>query len=65
MIVMCNENKKIDHISNIMSKPHGIFTEKVTISFSNAGKTRNVSNSSFTNSRRSSFGDDINVTVIS
>ena len=42
MIVICNENKKIDHISNIMSKPHGIFTKNVTISLSNAGKTGNV-----------------------
>ena len=35
-------NKLIDHISKIISKRHGIFTENFTISFSNAGKTGNV-----------------------
>ena len=39
---MKNKNK-IDHISKIMSKSHGIFTENFTISFSNTGKTGNVS----------------------
>ena len=35
-------NKIIDLISIIMSKRHGIFTENVTIFFSNAGKTGSV-----------------------
>ena len=34
-------NKRIDHISNIMPKRHGIFTENLHF-FSSAGKTRNV-----------------------
>ena len=40
-MVICNKNKRIDHISKIMSKHHGTFTENFTISFSNAGKTGN------------------------
>ena len=32
------ENKRIDHISKIMSKRHGTFTENLLL-FSNAGKT--------------------------
>ena len=35
-------NKRIDHISKIMSKRHGISIENFTISFSNVGKTENV-----------------------
>ena len=35
------KNKRIDHISKIMSKRHYIFTENFTIFFSNAGKTTN------------------------
>ena len=46
------ENKRIDHISKIMSKRHGIFTENLLL-FSNAGKTF----------RRQSFEDDINETL--
>ena len=30
------KNKQIDHISNIMSKRHGVFTENFTIIFPNA-----------------------------
>ena len=33
------KNKRIFHVSNIMSKSHGIFTENFTILFSNARKT--------------------------
>ena len=36
------KNKQIDHVRKIMSKRHGIFTENIIISFSNAGKTGNV-----------------------
>ena len=36
------KNKRIDHISKIMSKRHDIFTEIFTILFPNAGKTVNV-----------------------
>ena len=33
------KNQRIDHISKIMSKRRGVFTEKFTIFISNAGKT--------------------------
>ena len=36
------KNKRIDHISNIISKRHGILTESVIIFFSSARKTVNV-----------------------
>ena len=36
------KNKRIDHLSKIVSKCHGIFNENCTIFFSNAGKTGNV-----------------------
>ena len=36
------KNKQIDHISNIMSKRHGILTGNFAIFFSSAGKARNV-----------------------
>ena len=36
------KNKQIDHISNLTSKRHGIFTGNFTILFSNAEKTGNV-----------------------
>ena len=32
------KNKRIDHVSKIMSKHHDIFTENFTMIFSNAGK---------------------------
>ena len=35
------KKKQIDHISNLTSKRHGIFTENFTILYSNAGKTGN------------------------
>ena len=35
-------SKSIDLLSNIMSKRHDIFTENLTIFFSNAGKTKSV-----------------------
>ena len=41
------KNKSIDHISKVMSKLLGIFTEKFTIFFSNARKTENVPESKF------------------
>ena len=40
---MRNYFKVLKLISNIMSKCHGIFTENVSIFFSNAGKTGNLS----------------------
>ena len=36
------KNKRTDHISKIMSKRQGIFTENFTIFYSNAEKTANV-----------------------
>ena len=51
-----------NHISIIMSKRHGIFTENLLSFFSSAGKTGNVPN--LTNFRRPSFGDDLNVKFI-
>ena len=33
VIVSCVQNKQLDHISNIMSKRHRVFTESVTIFF--------------------------------
>ena len=41
------KNKRIDHISKITSKCHGIFSENFTMIFSNAGKTGNVLESNF------------------
>ena len=41
------KNKSIDLINNVMSKPHGIFTENFTIFFSNVGRTANVSEFKF------------------
>ena len=58
------KNKQIDHINKIMSKRHDIFTETFTISFSNAGKTVNVPEFEFGNSKRPSFGDPVNVAFI-
>ena len=36
------KNKRIDHMSKIMSKRHGIFTEHLPFFFSNAGKSVNM-----------------------
>ena len=36
------KKKRFDHISNIMPKLHGVFTEKFTNRSWNAGKTENV-----------------------
>ena len=36
------KNKRIDHISKIMSKRHGSFTENFTIFFIKTGKTENM-----------------------
>ena len=45
------KNKEIDHISKIMSKSHGIFTENFAVFFfvffSNRGETRNVLETEF------------------
>ena len=50
------KNKRIVHVSNIMSKRHvNIMSKRF---FSNTGKTGNVP------ARRPSFGDDINVTYM-
>ena len=59
------KNKRIDHISKIMSKRHGIFTENFTIFFSNAEKKEECRNLNWINSRRPSFGDHVSVTSIS
>ena len=42
VIVISNKNKRIDDISNIMSKSHCIFAENFTLCFLNAEKTGNV-----------------------
>ena len=36
------KNKRTDHISKIMSKRHGVFTENFIVFFSNAGKIGNI-----------------------
>ena len=36
------KNNRNDHVSKIMSKSHGIFTENFIISFSNVGKIGNT-----------------------
>ena len=58
------KNKRAGHISKIMSKRLGIFTQKRYYLFSNAGKIGNLPKFELINSRRSSFGDDINVIFI-
>ena len=57
-------NKRIDHISKIMSKRHGIFYRKRHF-FQVQEKLEMCQNSNSTNSRRPSFGDDINATFTS
>ena len=47
-----------------MSQRHCIFTESFAIFFSNAGKLETCQNANLTNSKRPSFGDDINVTFL-
>ena len=60
------KSKRIEHISNIMSKRHGIFTENLTIFFFQIHeKLETCRNSDLKNSRRPSFGDNLNVTFIS
>ena len=56
------KNKRIYHISNIMSKRRGNLTENFTIFYSSAGKVETCRNSNSTNSRKPFFGDDINAT---
>ena len=51
------KNKRAGHISKIMSKRLGIFTQKRYYLFSNARKIGNLPNLNLINSRRSSFGD--------
>ena len=48
--------KRIDHISKIMSKRHGIFTKKFTIFFQMQEKLETGRNLNLINSRRPSFG---------
>ena len=57
-------NKRTDHISNIMSKRHGIFIENFFIFFSKAWKLETCQNLNLTFCRRPSFRDDINVTFM-
>ena len=63
------KNKRIDHISKFMSKRHGNFMKsfmKILPShFQMQEKLEKCRNSNLINSRRSSFGEDINVTFIS
>ena len=59
------KSKQTDHISEIILKRRCVFTENFTIFFSNAGKTLTYRNSNLINSRRPSFGDNINVRFIS
>ena len=57
------KKKRTGHISKIMSKHHGIVTE---IFFSKCRKNwKRAGCLNLINSRRPSFGDDINVTFIS
>ena len=58
-------NKRIDHISNIMSKRYGIVAENITIFLSNARKLETCRDSNLTNFSKSSLGDDISVTFVS
>ena len=51
---MCDKNKQIDHISNILSKRHKV-----------QEKLNTCRNSNLRDFRRSSLGDYINVTFIS
>ena len=50
IVIVINNEKQIDHISKIMSKSHGIFTENFTVFwgfFSNGGETRSVLETEF------------------
>ena len=49
------KNKRIDYISNIMSKSHCFFTENFTIFFSNAGKTGNLPEFEFKKFKKTIF----------
>ena len=55
------KNKQTDHISNIMSKRHRIFTKNSAIFFQFQEKLEMCWNSSLTNFRRPSCGEDVNV----
>ena len=55
------KNKGIDHISKIFSKRRRIFN----IFFQMQGKLETCLSLNLINSRRPSFGDDVNVTFIS
>ena len=60
------KNKRIDHISKIMSKRHGVFTKHITIFFfTMQEKLETCWNSNLINTRRTSFEEDINLTFIS
>ena len=63
------KNKEIDHISKIMSKSHGIFTENFAFFFffffQIEEKLETCWRLNLINSARKSFGDDINVTFTS
>ena len=63
------KNKEIDHISKIMSKSHGIFTENFTVFFlfffQMEEKLEACWKLNLINSTRKSFGGDINVTFTS
>ena len=54
------KDKRIDHTSKIMSKRHGVYTENFTMFFQMQEKLKACRNSNLINSRRPSFGDNIN-----
>ena len=54
------KNKRMDHLSNTV-----FFTKNLNIFFSKQEKLETCRNLNFKNSRRPSFGDDMNVTCIS
>ena len=63
---MCNKNKQIDHISNIISKGHSAFTENFTIFLIKFTKfTIQIYHSNLRYFRKLSLGDYIDVTFIS
>ena len=65
VIVICNEKQTNWQYKQIMSKSHGIFNVNFTIFFQIQEKPEMCQNLNLANSRRPSFGDNINVTFTS
>ena len=69
IVIVINNEKQIDHISKIMSKSHGIFTENFTVFFlyffQMEEKLEACWKLNLINSTRKSFWNDINVTFTS